>query len=930
MINIKLTTSLHCVTLFAVAYTIKNIMRKLLTSLLLLATTIAVAQDKGTIQGKVLDKEMNNESLPFANVFVKGTQSGTTTDMDGVYMFKANPGTYTLVVSFVGYETVEVPNVVVKAGEVTTLDNITLGPNQGVALKEVVIKATTQKESVAALLTDQKKAVEIKTSIGAQELSNLGVSDAASATSKISGVTQSEGSGDVFIRGLGDRYLTTTMNGLPIPSDNIDKKNIDLNLFSTNIIQNIGVTKTFNVENSADQASGNVDIVTKEAKGKNFKLGISSGFNSEAIGVDNFKRTINGDDLTFGFYSRPHTTKDAIFNQSWNTTDGGSPINIGASVALNTKIGDKLRLFFTASHSNNKEYTKGVYRKYRSNVLNNQFTDVENFYVKSNTTALLNLSYPVSDNFKLKINSLFINKSNDRLYEAGRNLKGYVFDQDPKETEAFVRDQNTKLTSLFVNQILGSHNIGEKNKLSWAIGYNIVNADEPNRIRNEVNIFTNDVEFSNVGNYQQRKSNQEIKDNEINAFIKDVITFKDEDEKTTQLKVGLNFRNRQRELVSKFVGVRARNIRTSSIDDLTAAFTSGAITASNLVPDLDANYKGELSVIAPYVSYIFRFNKFGGSLGARYENINLDLPFWSVPNYPGREGNSSSSYNNFAPALNLKYSLTEKSNLRFSFAKTITLPEFKEIAPFEYNDPTGRVTVGNPELKASTNYNFDLKYELFPASGQLISLATFYKTIQDPINAAQSRGSSGNFSYFNTGEQATIFGVELESRVNLLNKDNDPQLNLVFNATRMWHNQDLSKNFQYKGITESGLQGAPDWIVNSSLTYTNKAEKEFLTSLSATYASDKIYSLGSPEDFASSATLYNDEIIENGFLTLDLLVSKKFSERFSAKLTAKNILNPDIKQTQNVKNLNTKVETNETVLSYKKGATISLGINYTF
>lgn len=905
-------------------------MKKITTIVLALFAITVIAQDKGTLQGKVLDKEANNEPLPFANVFVKGTQSGTTTDMDGVYLFKAEPGTYTLVVSFVGYETVEVPNIIVKAGEVTTLDNIIIGPSQGVALKEVVIKATTQKESVAALLTDQKKAVEIKTSIGAQELTNLGVSDAAGATSKISGVTQSEGSGDVFIRGLGDRYLTTTMNGLPIPSDNVDKKNIDLNLFSTNIIQNIGVTKTFNVENSADQASGNVDIVTKEAKGKNFKIGISSGFNSEAIGVDNFKRTVNGDDLTFGFYSRPYSTKDAMFNQSWNTIDGGSPMNIGASLALNTKIGDKLRLFLTASHSNSKEYRTGVYRKFRSNVLNNEFTDVENFYVKSNTTALLNLSYPVSDNFKLKFNSLFINKSNDRLYEAGRNLKGYVFDQDPKETEAFVRDQNTKLTSLLVNQLLGSYRIGEKNNLTWAVGYNIVNADEPNRIRNEVNIYNSDVEFSNVGNYQQRKSNQEIKDNEINAFIKDVITFKDEEEKLTQLKLGLNFRNRQRELVSKFVGVRARGTRTSSIDDLTAAFTSGAITPSNLVPDLDASYKGELGVIAPYASYIFRFNKFSGSLGARYENINLDLPFWSVPNFVGRAGSSSSSYNNFAPALNLKYALSEKTNLRFSFAKTITLPEFKEIAPFEYNDPTGRVTVGNPELEASTNYNFDLKYEMFPASGQLISLATFYKTIQDPINLAQTRGSSGNFSFFNTGDKATVFGIELESRVNLLNKEVDPQLNLVFNATRMWHNQDLSENFQYKDVTESGLQGASDWIVNSSLTYTNKAEKEFLTSLSATYASDKIFSLGSPEDFASRDRLYNDEIIENGFLTLDFLVSKAFSKRFSAKLTAKNILNPNIKQTQNVKNLNTQVETNETVLSYKKGATIGLGINYTF
>ncbi len=909
-------------------------MRNFLTILLLGASTIIMAQSKGTIQGKVLDKEASNESLPFANVFIKGSQTGTTTDMDGIYTFKASPGTYTIVFSFVGYQTIEVPNILVKEGEVTTLENVILGAAQGVALKEVVVKATTQKESVSALLSDQKKAVEIKTSIGAQELTNLGVSDAGTAATKISGITQSEGSGDVFIRGLGDRYLSTTMNGLPIPSDNVDKKNIDLSLFSTNVIQNIGVTKAYSVANYADQSSGSVDVVSKEAKGKSITLGINFGANTNALDVSEFKRTQNLDDLSFGFYSRSFTTQDGITQQSWNTKlQSGSPLNLGGSIALNSKInifGKPLSVFATASHSNTFEHRIGEFRKFRSNVLDNEFTDAEQFNAKTNTTALVNLSYPLTDNIKLKYNFLAINKSNDQLYESGRNLEGFVFDQDPSEFQAFVRDQNTQVTQLFINQFLSSINISENNKLELAVGYNFVTADEPNRIRNEVNTLSPGVvEFSNVGNFQQRKSIQQIEDEEINAYIKDTWTLSDKDSTGTKLNLGINFRNRQRNLESQFVGLRARGVQVESIDNLTTAFTPAAFPVQSF-NFLFSSYDGELNIIAPFASIELKFNKFSASVGGRYETTSLDLPFWDVPNFVGRTGSSFTDYNNFFPAINLKYALNEKTNLRLSASKTITLPEFKEIAPFEYNDPTGRVTVGNPDLIASTDYNFDLKYEFFPSAGQLVSVGVFYKSIEDPINTALTRGSSGNFSYFNTGEKATVFGVEVETRLDLIKQEGGANLNLVFNAAYMSHNQDLFENFQYKNITESNLQGASDFITNAGLTYTNGKENEFIATISGNYASDKIFSLGSPEDFTNSATLYNDEIIENGFTTLDLQLSKKINKHLSLRLSGKNLLDPTIRQTQKIRNLNTAIETNETVLSYKKGLFFNLGVRYTF
>ena len=115
---------------------------------------------------------------------------------EGIYEFKdLDVGSYILVFSFVGYETQEI-KVEVVANKVTVV-NVPLGVSAA-SLSEVVITTTTRKESEAALLLDQKKATEIKQSIGAVELSRKGVGDAAGAVSKISGVSKQEGSSNVY------------------------------------------------------------------------------------------------------------------------------------------------------------------------------------------------------------------------------------------------------------------------------------------------------------------------------------------------------------------------------------------------------------------------------------------------------------------------------------------------------------------------------------------------------------------------------------------------------------------------------------------------------------------------------------------------------------------------------------------------------------
>ena len=177
-------------------------MRKILTFVLIgIVSAYSYAQETGSIVGQLTDKDFNDEPLAFANVIIKGTSKGTTSDIDGLYALENMAvGTYTVVFSFVGYETVEIDNVTVEANKVTTV-NVPMGASAA-ALEEVVIKTTTRRESEVALLLEQKKSITQKVSIGADELSRKGVGDVATAVTKVTGISKQEGSSNVFVRGL--------------------------------------------------------------------------------------------------------------------------------------------------------------------------------------------------------------------------------------------------------------------------------------------------------------------------------------------------------------------------------------------------------------------------------------------------------------------------------------------------------------------------------------------------------------------------------------------------------------------------------------------------------------------------------------------------------------------------------------------------------
>jgi hypothetical protein len=242
--------------------------------LLFFFVSIAMYAQKGTISGTLTDKDMNNAPLQFANAALKDTNIGVTTDEKGKYSLKADAGKYILVLSFIGYESVEIP-VTIIAGE-TLIINQALGSGS-IKLEDVVIQKSVNREKETVLLLEQKKAIEIKQSIGAQELSRKGVSDVEEGLTKISGITK-VGSRGLFVRGLEDRYNNLLINNLAVPSNNPFKKIIPLDLIPTDVVSLIETFKTFNPDIYGDFAGATFNVVTTTKPVKSItKISLSSG-----------------------------------------------------------------------------------------------------------------------------------------------------------------------------------------------------------------------------------------------------------------------------------------------------------------------------------------------------------------------------------------------------------------------------------------------------------------------------------------------------------------------------------------------------------------------------------------------------------------------------------------------------------------------------
>ena len=926
-------------------------------------STVGLAQKNGSIVGKLTDKELNNEPLAFANVLIKGSTQGTTSDFDGLFeITDVAPGTYTLIISFLGYETLEVPNVVVESDKVTEI-NAGLGAST-VGLDEVVVTTTARQDSEIALLLQQKKALVIQESIGAEVLTRKGIGDAAAAVAQIAGISKQQGSSNVYVRGLGDRYQNTTLNGLSLPSTDVNKKNIDLDLFASDVIQSIGVSKAYSTNFYGDFSAGNVNIVSKAHTGQAYlSVNLGSGINSAAIGEDFL---LNEGISYFGRYNRYDNNPFAIvLGQPVDPVDASAPVNVnvGLEGGFSLIFSDESRLSFfgTASFTNGWRFRQGEASDF-TNALNSSYPNVDQYVYNATTTALANIDYKISDKFKLQYRSLYINSAQDQTEFFGINGEGTIRDDIGDTDEGFfVYNGRFNQDQIFVNQLLGEFIDEEKGlEVNLGFGYNKVLSDEPDRKRFTLQNYqfaldndpnTNPIFFDNVA-FDNQRFFQEIEDDEFNGFIH----VKKQFSENFALNVGYAGRRKVRNFNAIRYGYEFtdNNLEIADVNNLDEIFNvsnidipngSGLwdVVTLNPIPGQstvnrpglpDSQYRGELNVYAGHVNAEIQLldKKLLVIPGIRFENfqqeITYDVQGDIIP--PGTSTTVNASDNLFLPSVNARYALNEDMNLRGSFSMTASFPEFKEVAPFVYEDVVIRYG-GNPDLLGGIDgdgpnfseiFNYDLKYEWFLSPREIISLGVFYKQIKDPVNRVTARDATGDQRYFRTGDQADVFGVELELRKNLLkNAEEEPLLNLGFNLAWTDTNQDLQSvggTFTTSfNKTESELEGASDIIFNTDLSFTPTIGKfKPKATLIGSYFSDRIFALG-------AGTV--GDISEESVTTLNLVVINPITDNFEIGLTARNLLNPDITLSQT-----DQVGNRLIITEFKDGIDVGLSLKYKF
>jgi len=924
-------------------------MKKIFTVIALFYLGLNFAQETGSIAGTLLDKEANNQPLPFANIVIVGTTLGTSTDFDGKYEINnVPPGTHTLEFSFNGYKTLRIPNVVVEPDKVIVIDT---GLSATTAeLEEVVIKVQTSREREEALLLEQKNAVEIKQSIGAQELARKGVSNAESAVTKITGVTKQEGEKNVFVRGLGDRYNSTTLNGLPLPSDNPTYKNITLDFFTSDIIKTVGVSKVFNSNLYGDVAGANIDIESKELNGRQqIKLAISSGINTVTVDEDNFLTTDGSNGLGFGLNSEsPITSLDQYdFDNNLNPDSQSTQFNSSVAISGGRRFNigeDKLSLFLVGGIDNSYQYKEGFARQINATGGLGRDLDVDQYEYSVSQLLMGNFKYTFGESRNtIAFNTIYIHDNNQNVSEYF-GLQTSVSDDEERPT--FIRRQQTNDNNLFINQLLAEFKITKKLTADIAGSFNIARSDEPDRRQNTFLRIDDEFRVASGSAGLNHRFFSELKEDDIAGRA--ILTYdlnnasneySDEEDKINIIKAGLNYRNTDRQF--DFIQFNQdffsqtpidRNnpdavFNQESIDNNTFRVLTDRGTGTNALDPFF--YKGKRTILSPFAATTLSFfDKITLNVGVRLDNVkqtvNYDTELISSVSAPptGPEGNIEKNY--ILPSLSLKYNFTENSILRLAGSKTYTLPQFIEVAPFLYED-VNFSRFGNPLLQASDDYNVDLKFEWYPKSGEIIAITGFFKYIDFPINTIEVNSAGNDISFVNTPE-ATAFGAELEIKKNIFSSEsgenNLNKLSAGLNISYLNTNQTL-EDVETDELTvrytnsEDKLSGASDLLINADLTYNIKRKSyDFLTSLVFSYFSDRILTIG---------VAGRENIVETGIPTLDFVNKIKLGENFGVSISAKNLLNPDFTLTQDT----TSGDTVE-LSSYKKGINISAGISYEF
>ena len=924
----------------------------------MLALALAVgAQETGTVLGLVVDAE-TGESMLGVSVMLEGTTMGAASDLDGTYRIRnVAAGTYTLVANYIGYSRISITGVAVTAGQETVL-NFQMN-SEALELGEVVIESRLMNNTEASLLSIQKKAPALSDGISAEQIKRSPDSDAADAVKRVTGITV-VGDKYVFVRGMGERYNNTRLNGTTIASPEPLKRTVPFDIISANLLDNIVVSKTATPDQPADFGGGSVQLTTKEFPEKlTFQISTTSAYNDQSsfrdfntysggnrdwIGVDDDARAIPDRVLAMTADSlwqtntplRRELAKE--FSNTWEPRRKSAPMNVSRNVSVGNQtamLGKPLGYLLSLTYSDS--YHRRQERQFAYTARTDPAEGIvvepyEDYNVDRSTRSvtwggILDLNTKLSPTHKLSLKSMYNRSADDEV----RITQGFGGDGELFRNYRLAWTERSLLTS----QLKGSHEIGPplNSRVEWTGSYSKATYDQPDR-RDVAYIF-NDDEAVNAWEFWASTTSgyrrfAEMDDDVVEGQADWSIPLKLFGDPSSKLKFGGLVRHMDRQFPTR--KFQMRYDREPGTDAMTFTLPPEVIYSpesiekyfvlSEITSTLDS-YEATMDVTAGYLMADILFGRRWRAVGGvRVEQTNQH--FRTFP-YPGSTSpdniEGGPEHTDVLPSLNLTYKVSEKMNLRAAGSGTIANPDYAEIVPTEDNDYfDGGAKWGNPNVKYTRILNGDLRAELYPSPGENLSVGLFVKEIKDPIEHILVPNGASVILRPDNLVDATNIGGEIEFRKSfdfLAGRVGDwsQYFSVIGNVTL------ISSEVKLKGqaysienpqgaLTSSKrpMMGQSDYVINGTVAFDQPRWGTSVRLLFNTFGEriSRVGGYGIPDTY------------EQPFARLDLAYNQRLSAYWSVKFQAVNILNPEVKY----------LTGQEPLATYKLGRTIAAGITY--
>ncbi len=893
-----------------------------LASVLILILSPAVfAQQKVTNAGlgaaAVTGVVTDDSGATIPGVTVTATRSGeqpgdefAVTESDGRFKIaNLRPGSYHVDALLDGFKPVST-NVTLVTGQ--TLDvAFKLVPAFGETV-EVVGEAVRTGE--VAILESRRQSAVVSDSVSSEEIRKTPDSNAAGVVERLTGVTIMNDK-YVFVRGLGERYSGTTINGATLPTTETEKRVVPLDLFPAKLLETVNVVKTYTPDKPGDFGSGVVEMTTTEFPGaQTVKVTVGAAYNSSATGepfrryaggLDRFGRGGQGLPSSIpkeflkrrsildptGYTPQELETFGEAFIGNWtgNTISSAAPANDLALTYGNTfgRLGVVLSAVSNHGYSNVAEQQRFFGLDAGGELVPFNDYDMSIDRESANAGLVGNLSLRLTDNNRISFNSVLTRdaSSEDRFQQGLQTASG-----------GDIRDYRVRyqLEQILSTRLRGEHNLGGPG-IGSLVEWNLARSKATNGSDLRENIYRE----SDPGIFQLQTGLAEsgkmeffdLSDHITQGGVSYSVFFASpEGSWSGTLKGGVDRQERTRDF-----GARRFRFTTATLPqvDLTLTpdeiFTSQTIGPNGFevreITGVNDAYDAEQTVDAAFFMTDTTRGKWRVIGGARYEKSDQRVTTFN-PFDVANEVEAVNIGNDVLPSLNVVYQLAPQTNLRFGYGRSLNRPEFRELSPFAFIEVAGgRSVAGNPDLEQATIDGYDFRWETFPVSGEVIAASAFYKKIDKPIERIIQPTSDLRQSFVNA-DNATLWGVELEFR---------RSLEIVSPMLRLW-----SVNVNYANIhsdvavgehlfsvvtnTDRPLEGQSDQTANVALQFYHPQWGTMLRLLGS-YNGERLAEVGA---------FGLPDIYEASSKSFDVVISQSlgnYAKGVELKLAASNLFN---------------------------------------